>query len=83
MSGVNTYGSLTFGSDGTISLDCDKNDCTVNAISYHYTTPTELNNKLVAAESAQADADALNLDQDYRLTLLELGASESENEKTE
>lgn len=36
-----------------------------------------------ALRAALADADALNLDQDYRLTLLELGASESENEKME
>lgn len=78
MGGVSTYGSLTFKSDGTISFNCDQNDHTINAISYHYTTPTELNNKLTAAESALADADALNLDQDYRLTLLELGVTDDE-----
>lgn len=38
---------------------------------------------VAALRAALADADALNLDQDYRLTLLELGASESENEKME
>lgn len=43
---------------------------------YHYATPEELHSKLTAAESAQADADALNLDQDYRLTLLELGVTD-------
>lgn len=45
---------------------------------YHYATPEELRSKLTAAESAQADADALNLDQDYRLTLLELGVTDDE-----
>ena len=50
----------------------------VNIAMYHYATPEELNSKLVAAESAQADADALNVDQDYRLTLLELGVTDDE-----
>ena len=31
-----------------------------------------------ALQAAQADADALNLDQDYRLTLLELGVTDDE-----
>lgn len=38
-------------------------------------TPT-LEERLVAVEDAQADADALNVDQAYRLTLLELGITE-------
>lgn len=38
---------------------------------------------VAALRAALADADALAVDQDYRLTLLELGASESENEKME
>ena len=33
---------------------------------------------VAALQSAQADADALNLDQDYRLTLLELGVTDDE-----
>lgn len=49
---------------------------------YHYATPEELSSKLTAAESAQADADALNLDQDYRLTLLELGVTDDETTET-
>ena len=36
-------------------------------------TPEE---RLATMESAQADADALNVDQAYRLTLLELGITE-------
>ncbi len=34
--------------------------------------------QLASAQSALADADALNLDQDYRLTLLELGVTDDE-----
>ena len=37
-------------------------------------TPT-LEERLAAMEAAEADADALNVDQAYRLTLLELGIS--------
>ena len=33
---------------------------------------------VAALQAAQADADALNLDQDYRLTLLELGVADDE-----
>lgn len=39
-------------------------------------TPT-LEERLATVESAQADADALNVDQAYRLTLLELGITEA------
>ena len=42
---------------------------------YHYPTLAEL---LTEAQAAQDDADALNLDQDYRLTLLELGVTDDE-----
>lgn len=72
----------SFSSSGTVKIWSNGGKY-VNITMYHYATPEELNNRLIAAESAQADADALNLDQDYRLTLLELGASESENEKME
>ena len=34
--------------------------------------------QLASAQSALADADALNLGQDYRLTLLELGVTDDE-----
>ena len=46
---------------------------------YHYPTL----GKLVAeTQAAQDDADALNLDQDYRLTLLELGVTDDETTET-
>ena len=38
--------------------------------------PHTLEERLATVESAQADADALNVDQAYRLTLLELGITE-------
>ena len=46
---------------------------------YHYPTRAEL---LTEAQAAQDDADALNLDQDYRLTLLELGVTDDETTET-
>lgn len=67
----------SFSSSGTVSINSNKGKY-VNITMYHYATPEELNSKLIAAESAQADADALNLDQDYRLTLLELGVTDDE-----
>ena len=46
---------------------------------YHYPTLAEL---LTETQAAQADADELNLDQDYRLTLLELGVTDDETTET-
>ena len=46
---------------------------------YHYPTLADL---LTEAQAAQDDADALNLDQDYRLTLLELGVTDDETTET-
>ena len=70
-------GTDRFLSSGTVTINSNRGNY-VNITMYHYATPEELNSKLVAAESAQADADALNLDQDYRLTLLELGVTDDE-----
>lgn len=67
----------SFSSSGTVKIWSNGGKY-VNIAMYHYATPEELNSKLVAAESAQADADALNVDQDYRLTLLELGVTDDE-----
>lgn len=71
----------SFSSSGTVKINSNGGK-SVNIVMYHYATPEELNSKLVAAESAQADADALNLDQDYRLTLLELGVTDDETTET-
>lgn len=77
--GTPTGSSPSFSSEGVIKLiQPSGSSYPTNIILYHLITPEELNSKLVAAESAQADADALNLDQDYRLTLLELGVTDDE-----
>lgn len=68
----------SFSSSGTVKITSN-GGMYVNITMYHYATPEELNSKLVAAESAQADADALNVDQDYRLTLLELNVSDTDD----
>ena len=77
--GTPTGSNPSFSSEGAIKLShSSASSYPTNIILYHLITPEELNSKLVAAESAQADADALNLDQDYRLTLLELGVTDDE-----
>ena len=79
-------GSLTV----TVLFSADKKrlECTltntlntvpVEFTGYHYPTLAEL---LTEAQAAQDDADALNLDQDYRLTLLELGVTDDETTET-
>ena len=79
-------GSLTV----TVLFSADKKrlECTLtntlNTVAvvftgYHYPTLAEL---LTEAQAAQDDADALYLDQDYRLTLLELGVTDDETTET-
>lgn len=68
----------SFSSSGTVKIWSNGGNY-VNITMYHYATPEELNSKLVAAESAQSDADALTVDQDYRLTLLELNVSDTDD----
>lgn len=68
----------SFSSSGTVSINSNKGKY-VNITMYHYATPEELNSKLAAAQAAQADADALAVDQDYRLTLLELGVTDTDD----
>lgn len=81
--GTPTGSNPSFSSEGAINLrHSSGSSYPTNIILYHLITPEELNSKLVAAESAQADADALNLDQDYRLTLLELGVTDDETTET-
>lgn len=68
----------SFSSSGTVKIRSNGGNY-VNITMYHYATPEELNSKLVAAESAQADADEMNVDQAYRLTLLELNVSDTDD----
>ena len=83
---ISSAGSLTV----TVLFSADKKrlECTLtntlNTVSvvftgYHYPTLAEL---LTETQAAQADADELNLDQDYRLTLLELGVTDDETTET-
>lgn len=66
--------TVTFASDGTVTAS--KYSGTL--VGYRYMTLTEVSEQSASTQSALADADALNLDQDYRLTLLELGVTDDE-----
>lgn len=83
---ISGAGSLTV----TVLFSTDKKrlECTLtntlNTVSvvftgYHYPTLAEL---LTETQSAQADTDALAVDADYRLTLLELGVTDDETTET-
>lgn len=66
--------TVTFASDGTVTAS----EYSGTLVGYRYMTLTEVSEQLASTQSALADADALNLDQDYRLTLLELGVTDDE-----
>ena len=66
--------TVTFASDGTVTAS--KYSGTL--VGYRYMTLTEVSEQVASTQSALADADDLNLDQDYRLTLLELGVTDDE-----
>lgn len=83
---ISSAGSLTV----TVLFSADKKrlECTLtntlNTVSvvftgYHYPTLAEL---LTETQAAQADTDALAVDADYRLTLLELGVTDDETTET-
>ena len=88
-----TYETGSFGAGSlkvTVLFSADKKrlECTLtntlNTVSvvftgYHYPTLAEL---LTETQSAQADTDALAVDADYRLTLLELGVTDDETTET-
>ena len=75
--------NTTFRTDGTLhfATETSTGGYTVEIwlTGYRYPTLAEL---LTEAQAAQDDADALNLDQDYRLTLLELGVTDDETTET-
>lgn len=66
--------TVTFASDGTVTAS----NYSGTLVGYRYMTLTEVSEQLASTQSALADADALNVDQDYRLTLLELGVTDDE-----
>jgi hypothetical protein len=81
-SAVATYSTTTFRSEGTLHFQFEKStnaSITFWVTGYHYPTLADL---LTETQAAQDDADALNLDQDYRLTLLELGVTDDETTET-
>ena len=78
--------NTTFRPDGTLHFELAGSDINTGGYTvdiwlsgYHYPTLAEL---LTETQAAQADADELNLDQDYRLTLLELGVTDDETTET-
>lgn len=66
--------TVTFASDGTVTAS----NYSGTLVGYRYMTLAEVSEQSASTQSALADADALNLDQDYRLTLLELGVTDDE-----
>lgn len=76
---VNLY--LTFRAEGTLHVNGPYASSNYNSVvtfylsGYHYPTIAEL---LADTQAAQADADAVNVDQEYRLTLLELGVTDDD-----
>ena len=82
MRGDESGGSfLTFSKAGNVSVAASSDNIGISLTFYHIFTSEELSAQteaLAAAQAAQADADALNVDQDYRLTLLELGVTDDE-----
>ena len=67
--------TVTFASDGTATAS----NYSGTLVGYRFMTLTEVSEQLASTQSALADADALNLDQDYRLTLLELGVTDTDD----
>lgn len=69
-------GLYTFSQDGKLSLPGTKDgyvSTTYYYTFYHYVTPEELAAQQTSTQAAQADTDAMTVDQEYRIALLELG----------
>ena len=73
--------NTTFRPDGTLHFELTDGFSTggytvdIWLSGYHYPTLADL---LADTQAAQADADAVNVDQEYRLTLLELGVTDDD-----
>ena len=67
--------TVTFASDGTVTAS----KYAGTLVGYRYMTLTEVSEQSASTQSALSDADALNVDQDYRLTLLELNVSDTDD----
>ena len=74
--GVATYSTTTFQPKGTLHFQFEKStnaSITFWVTGYHYPTIAEL---LTETQAAQADTDALAVDQEYRVAMLELGLTD-------
>jgi hypothetical protein len=75
-SAVATYSTTTFRSEGTLHFQLEKStnaSITFWVTGYHYPTLADL---LTETQAAQADTDALAVDHEYRVALLELGMTD-------
>lgn len=75
-SSVATYSTTTFRSEGTLHFEFKEStnaSITFWVTGYHYPTLAEL---LTETQAAQADTDALAVDQEYRVAMLELGLTD-------
>ena len=73
---VTTYSTTTFQSEGTLHFEFKKStnaSITFWVTGYHYPTLADL---LTETQAAQADTDALAVDQEYRVAMLELGLTD-------
>ena len=71
-----TYSTTTFRSEGTLHFQFEKStsaSITFWVTGYHYPTLAEL---VAETQAAQADTDALAVDQEYRVAMLELGLTD-------
>ena len=67
--------TVTFASDGPVTAS----NYSGTLVGYRYMTLAEVSEQSASTQSDLADADALNIDQDYRLTLLELNVSDTDD----
>lgn len=70
-----TTAAITFHANGTLQFECNSKIFSqgFEFTGYHYPTLAEL---LAETQAAQADTDALAVDQEYRVALLELGLTD-------
>lgn len=70
-----TTAAITFHANGTLQFECNSKIASqgFEFTGYHYPTLAEL---LAETQAAQADTDALAVDQEYRVALLELGLTD-------
>ena len=70
-----TTAAITFHANGTLQFECNSKIVSqgFEFTGYHYPTPAEL---LTETQAAQADTDALAVDHEYRVAMLELGLTD-------